>query len=183
MELETKRLVIRSFSGNDTEDLYEYLSKEDVVQYEPYAPYSRQEAAAEAARRAEDPRFYAVALKTGKVIGNLYLEKGDYDTWELGYVFNSDYWGRGYAFESVSALLTRATEEWGARRIVAMCNPRNEASWKLLERLGFRREGTLIRNIWFFQDEEGKPLWQDTYEYGMLKEEWRRSAGRREYEG
>ena len=63
-----------------------------------------------------------------------------------------------------------------------MCNPRNEASWKLLERLGFRREGTLIRNIWFFQDEEGKPLWQDTYEYGMLKEEWRRSAGRREYE-
>lgn len=57
-----------------------------------------------------------------------------------------------------------------------MCNPQNQSSWKLLERLGFRREGTLIRNIYFFCDEAGEPLWQDTYEYGMLKEEWRADA-------
>lgn len=130
MLLETERLFIRCFSEEDKEDLYDYLSKEEVVKYEPYTRYSRQAAAEEAARRADDPNFYAVALKSGKVIGNLYLSKGDYDTWELGYVFNSD----------------------------------------------FRREGTLIRNIYFFCDEAGEPLWQDTYEYGILKEEWRAGA-------
>ena len=176
MLLETERLIIRYFSEEDKGDLYDYLSREEVVKYEPYTLYSRQAAAEEAARRAEDPNFYAVALKSGKLIGNLYLSKGDYDTWELGYVFNSDFWGNGYAYESAAALITQAFEEWGARRLVAMCNPQNQSSWKLLERLGFRREGTLIRNIYFFCDEAGEPLWQDTYEYGMLKEEWRADA-------
>ena len=86
MLLETERLFIRYFSEEDKGDLYDYLSREEVVKYEPYTLYSRQAAAEEAARRAEDPDFFAVALKSGKVIGNLYLSKGDYDTWELGYV-------------------------------------------------------------------------------------------------
>ena len=130
MLLETERLFIRYFSEEDKGDLYDYLSREEVVKYEPYTLYSRQAAAEEAARRAEDPDFYAVALKSGKVIGNLYLSKGDYDTWELGYVFNSDFWGNGYAYESAAALITQAFEEWGARRLVAMCNPQNQSSWK-----------------------------------------------------
>jgi RimJ/RimL family protein N-acetyltransferase len=54
-----------------------------------------------------------------------------------------------------------------------MCNPENQASWKLLERLGFRREGTLLKNIYFFTDENDNPIWQDTFEYGLLKEEWK----------
>jgi len=53
-----------------------------------------------------------------------------------------------------------------------MCNPENERSWRLLERLGMRREGNLRKNIFFFRNEQGEPLWQDTYEYGLLREEW-----------
>ena len=41
-----------------------------------------------------------------------------------------------------------------------------------LERLGMRREGHLIRNIWFKRDEYGAPVWADTYEYAILAEEW-----------
>ena len=52
------------------------------------------------------------------------------------------------------------------------CNPLNEHSWKLLEGLNMRREGTLIKNIYFKKDINGKPLWADTYEYGILKSEW-----------
>ncbi len=59
-----------------------------------------------------------------------------------------------------------------AHRIVAMCNPLNIASWKLLERLNMRREGHLVKNIWFFKDENDSPIWQDTYEYGIIREEW-----------
>ena len=177
MLLETERLFIRYFSEEDKGDLYDYLSREEVVKYEPYTLLiPDRQRPEEAARRRRIRIFMRLALKSGKVIGNLYLSKGDYDTWELGYVFNSDFWGNGYAYESAAALITQAFEEWGARRLVAMCNPQNQSSWKLLERLGFRREGTLIRNIYFFCDEAGEPLWQDTYEYGMLKEEWRADA-------
>lgn len=172
MRLDTERLIIRYFDEADGKDLYDYLSKDEVVRYEPYHPYSYEEAVEEARRRKEDRNFYAVALKTGKVIGNLYLAKGDFDTWELGYVFNNDFWGHGYALESTKALISYAFRKLGARRIIAMCNPVNEHSWKLLERLNFRREGVLIKNVFFKTDQSGNPIWQDTYEYGLLKEEW-----------
>ncbi|MEY8353781.1 GNAT family protein [Lachnospiraceae bacterium 54-53] len=179
MKIETKRLVIRYFEESDAEDLYEYLSKEEVVKYEPYDPYTHEKAAAEAKKRAGSQNFYAVALKEGKVIGNLFLQKGDFDTWELGYVFNSDYWGKGYARESGEALISHAFSVCHARKISAMCNPLNESSWKLLERLGFMREGRLRKNVYFFLDAGGNPIWQDTYEYGLLKEEWKALMERR----
>ena len=173
MIIETERLYIRYFEESDSSDLFEYLSKEDVVKYEPYNPYSYEEAVLEAKRRATDKNFYAIVLKTGKVIGNLYLAKGDFDTWEIGYVLNSEFWGNGFALESARALISYAFENWGMRRIIAMCNPLNVPSWKLLEHLTFRREGKLIKNIYFFTDDNGNPMWQDTYEYGLLKEEWK----------
>lgn len=53
-----------------------------------------------------------------------------------------------------------------------MCNPKNKASWNLLERLHFRKE-SLLKNRYFKSDEQGNPIWQDTYEYAILFEEWR----------
>jgi RimJ/RimL family protein N-acetyltransferase len=65
-----------------------------------------------------------------------------------------------------------AFKELGARRIIAMCNPKNDASWRLLERLKFRREGLLLKNIYFKTDDKKEPIWLDTYEYALLKAEW-----------
>ena len=45
----------------------------------------------------------------------------------------------------------------------AYCHPDNVNSWHLLERLGFKREAHLRRDIWFRKDEAGAPIWQDTY--------------------
>ncbi|MDZ5034798.1 N-acetyltransferase, partial [Clostridium perfringens] len=50
--------------------------------------------------------------------------------------------------------------------------PKNEHSWKLLERLHMRREGLLLKNIYFKTDINGEPIWLDTYEYAILKKEW-----------
>ncbi|GFP75432.1 GNAT family N-acetyltransferase [Clostridium fungisolvens] len=169
----TVRLIIRKFEHNDWKDLYEYLSDKEVVKFEPYDIHSENQAKEEAIRRSTDEAFYAVCLKeNGKLIGNLYLAKGDFDTWELGYVFNSKYQGKGYATEGAKALLDYAFKELGARRIIAMCNPKNDHSWKLLERLTMRREGLLLQNIYFKTDRNGEPIWLDTYEYAILKEEW-----------
>ncbi|MBP3887456.1 MAG: GNAT family N-acetyltransferase [Cellulosilyticum sp.] len=173
MQIQTERLMIRYFKEEDAKDLYDYLSKEEVLKYEPYPTFSYEDAVKEAKNRASNKDFYAVVVKdTGKVIGNLYFSKGDFDTWEIGYVFNNDFWGYGYATEAAKALMTHAFANWEARRVIAMCNPKNEHSWKLLERLGMRREGTLLSNIYFFKNEKDEPIWQDTYEYGILKDEW-----------
>ena len=171
--MKTYRLLIRKFTADDWRDLYEYLSQEDVVKYEPYEVYNKEASKKEAARRAGHNDFFAVCLKdSGKLIGNIYLSKQEYDTWELGYVFNANYQGNGYATEAAHALIDDAVKNQGARRIIAMCNPLNEPSWKLLERLGMRREGHLYKNIYFKTDDTGSPIWQDTYEYGILATEW-----------
>ncbi|WP_346886980.1 GNAT family N-acetyltransferase [Clostridium sp. UBA1056] len=167
------RLVIRKFNEDDWQDLYEYLCDEEVVKFEPYHIYSENEAKEEAINRANNELFYAVCLKeSGKLIGNLYLAEGDFDTWELGYVFNRKYQGKGYATEGSRRLLDYAFSDLGARRIVAMCSPENTLSWKLLERLKMRREGLLLQNVYFKVDSDGQPMWLDTYEYAILKSEW-----------
>lgn len=172
MEIKTERLIIRYFNENDADDLYEYLSKKEVVKYEPYDVYTFDKAVQEAKRRTDNHKFYAVSLMNGKVIGNLYFSKGEFDTWELGYVFNNEYWGKGYATEAANEILKEGFMKWNVRKVVSMCNPENESSWKLLERVGMKREGHLRKNIFFFTDNEGNPIWQDTYEYGILKEEF-----------
>lgn len=170
--LETERLIIRRFTPEDYIDLYEYLSNGEVVKYEPYDIYTEEACKNEALQRANNQAFLAVCLKdSGKLIGNLYFQKDDFDTWELGYVFNNKYWGNGYATESAKKVIGYAITELNARRIVAMCNPKNTNSWHLLERLHMRREGHLIKNIYFKCDEKGDPIWSDTYEYGILASE------------
>lgn len=169
----TDRILIRKFQEADWKDLYEYLSDETVVIYEPYEVYTQEQAKEEAKYRSENDCFYAVCIKeTGKLIGNLYFAKGDFDTWELGYVFNQNYWGHGYATESAKALLDTAFSNFGARRVIAGCDQLNHHSWKLLERLGMRREGAQLQNIYFKKDQEGNPIWVDSYRYAVLKSEW-----------
>ena len=171
--METERLLIRRFSPGDWRDLHEYLSQEETVQYEPYDIFTEEESKQEALNRSGNDAFWAVCLKSSeKLIGNIYLAEQAFETWELGYVFNADFLGNGYATEAVSALISYAFEERNAHRIVAMCNPLNERSWRLLERIGMRREGWLLQNIYFKKDAQGFPIWQDTYEYAVLRTEW-----------
>ena len=62
-----------------------------------------------------------------------------------------------------------------AHRVIAMCNPENEASERLMQRLGMRKEGQLVKNLYFRTDENGHPIWQDTAMYAVLDEEWKRA--------
>ncbi|NLW88824.1 MAG: GNAT family N-acetyltransferase [Clostridiaceae bacterium] len=174
--METERLLIRRFMPGDAGGLFEYLSREAVVRYEPYSVFTREQAEVEAMRRAGDPNFLAVCLRdSGRLIGNLYLAPGEFDTWELGYVFHDGYQGKGYATEAARAVTDELFESGKARRIVAMCNPENTASWRILERLGMRREGHFREKVWFRKDSDGFPIWQDTYAYAILRSEWEKN--------
>jgi ribosomal-protein-alanine N-acetyltransferase len=175
-ELVTERLVIRSFVPEDWKDLNDYLSDPEVIRFEPYHVFNIEKCQEEAIRRSSQEFFRAVCLKsTNKLIGTIYFEQTEpkvYSTWELGYVFNSKYQGNGYATEGCKAILQHAFYEFHARRIVAMCNTMNKASWKLLERLNFRKEGHFLKQSFFKRDEKGNPIWQDVFEYAILSEEW-----------
>ena len=174
--METERLIIRRFSPDDSQDLYEYLSDETVIAFEPYSAFSKEAAVNEAAKRADDNSFWAVCLKeNNKLIGNLYFnleEPEEFRTWEIGFVFNRNFHHFGYATESALRMLQYGFDECNAHRIIAYCNPKNIASWRLLERLHMRREGHFLQKAFFRQDVQGNPVWHDAYEYAILSTEW-----------
>ena len=174
--LETDRLILRMFSCDDWQDLYEYLSKEEVVKYEPYDIYSQEECKFEASNRSKNNAFWAVCLKeNNKLIGNLYfrqLTPEDFKTWEIGYVFNPIFKGKGFATEACQRILQYGFVQLSAHRIIGKCNPDNISSWKLLERLSMRREGYFKQPAFFKKTSEGQPIWHDAYQYAILSEEW-----------
>ena len=169
--LETDRLILRKYCKNDLSDLYEYLSDEEVVKYEPYKPMSIEEVEKNLEWRISTDEMIAVELKANqKMVGNIYLGKRDCESLEIGYVFNRNYWGNGYAKESCSVLIEKAFSE-GVHRIFAECDPCNLNSWKLLEGLGFLREAHLKQNVYFWKDNNNKPIWKDTFIYARLNKE------------
>ncbi len=176
VELTTSRLLVRRFAASDAPGLHAYLSRPEAVRFEPYPVQSLADCERLAIERAVSPDFWAVCLRdSGELIGNLYLHRCEplaWRTYELGYVFHPDHWGRGYATEAAAALVSSCFEDQGAHRIEARCDPVNAASWRLLERLGFRREGCLLQNASFVDDADGNPVWKDTYLYAMLAAEW-----------
>lgn len=179
MNITTERLILRDFVPEDWPAMYGYLSRELTVRYEPYRPVDEPTARRWAEERSTDPSFVAVCLReSGELLGNLYLAGEAHGRFELGYVFDDRRWGKGYATEAARALLADAIKHRGAQRIVAMCDPKNERSWRLLERLGMTREAHLRRNHWFFTDENGQPLWHDTFIYSLMPEDegWRTLA-------
>lgn len=168
--METERLILRRYEASDLQDLYEYLSDPEVVKFEPHKPMTRAEAEENLAWRIGTDEMIAVELKENhKMIGNIYLGKRDFASLELGYVFHRAYQGKGYAYES-TRFLTELAFKQGTHRIYAECDPLNTASWKLLERLGFEREAFFKKNVFFWKDEEGAPIWKDTYVYAKLSE-------------
>ncbi|MGN0738659.1 MAG: GNAT family N-acetyltransferase [Treponema sp.] len=165
---ETQRLILRRYRKDDLDDLFEYLSDSEVVKYEPYKPMSKSETEQNLEWRISTEEMIAVELKENhKMIGNVYLGKRDFNSLEIGYVFNKKYWGKGYAKESCARLIENAFEN-GTHRIFAECDPQNQNSCKLLESLNFLREAHLKQNVYFWKDENNNPLWKDTYIYSRL---------------
>lgn len=166
--LYTSRLILRNFSQDDLDDLYEYLSDEETVRYEPYRPMTMEQTRDNLSWRISTDEMIAVELANShKLIGNVYLGKRDFDTFEIGYVFNRHYHRQGYAHESCRKVIGEAFSG-GAHRIYAECDTLNESSWRLLEALGFKREAFFKSNVYFWQDENGAPIWKDTYVYSLL---------------
>ena len=174
--METERLIIRKFKKDDWKDLYEYLSQESVVKYEPYDVYNEDASKQEAIYRSQNDAFWGVCLKqNNKLIGNVYFQQQGpekFSTWEIGYVFNPAYYGKGYATEACKRVLKYGFEQLGTHRVIGKCNPENTPSWRLMERLFMKREGHFRKPAYFKKTIDGKAIWHDAYQYSILEEDW-----------
>lgn len=171
MLLTTERLVLRRFRPSDAENLAAYRSDPVVARYQSWqSPYTVQQAryAIEtmAAADPDEPGWfqYAVELTAGQVhIGDVGVNLHDNRMQaDIGYTLAPRWQGRGYATEAVGAVLGHLFRVKGLHRVSAECDARNVASYRLLERVGFRREGLLRQHSWF------KGEWTDDLLYGLL---------------
>ena len=171
----TERVVLRWISEDDIDGLYEVFSDPQVMRYWSTVPLPNREAAADLQREIAAGNENNTMLKWGlalresnSVIGtttlfNLNLDNGRA---EIGYAMGRAHWGKGYMNEALRALVSHAFDVMNLRRLEADVDPRNAASIRTLERLGFQREG-FLRERWHVNNEI-----QDAIFYGLLRREW-----------
>jgi ribosomal-protein-alanine N-acetyltransferase len=179
--IDTRRLFLRSISGADVDSFFEIYSNPEVMRYWSTPPLPNRDAAAEQVVEIQkmferrEMLKWGIALRTdNRLIGSVTLFHPDFTHHrvELGYALGRDYWGQGYMKETLSAVLPFAFGVLDMHRIEADVDPRNDASIKALERMGFQREGYL-RERWQVNGEI-----QDAYFYGLLKPDWERLRAR-----
>lgn len=173
--IDASRVSLRWISATDTDAFYAIYSNPEVMRYWSTPPLADREAATNLLKKIQEDWKRRAILKWGiamrtddKLIGSVTLFNLDFNhrRAEVGYALGRDYWGRGYMNEALMAVLKYAFEVLDLHRIEADVDPRNAASIKTLERLGFQREGYL-RERWQVNGEI-----QDAFFYGLLRREW-----------
>lgn len=183
MIIETKRLLLRPFEEKDAEDLFEYLHKPAVNCFACMKLNTIEDAVKEVKKRAEETEFYfAIVLKsTNKVIGEIdaYPESNNHidldaqkDTFSPCWMLNLKFQGNGYAYEAAHAFFDYLFNQKGARRIYAYTEDYNVHSQRLCEKLGMRKEGLFKEFVSFVNNSDGIPIYENTYQYAILKKEW-----------
>ncbi len=185
MIIETERLILRPFLESDAVEAFEYLMEPMVSCFACMKLESLEDAKAEMRNRMGETEYYfAIVLKdTGKVIGEIdaYPEHAEphdredspLDTFSPCWMLNKAYHGMGYAYEAAHAFLEYLFREKGARRIYAYTEDYNISSQRLCEKLGMRREGLFLEFVSFVNNSDGTPHYENTYQYAILKKEWR----------
>jgi RimJ/RimL family protein N-acetyltransferase len=174
-ELRGRRVRLRGPTLDDSDALFALFSDPEVMRYWSRAPM-RERGEAEGligeilgSFERRELLNWVIAGHDDGVIGTCTLFRFDprHRRAEVGYALRSDHWGRGLASEAVSLAIDWALHALDLHRIEADIDPRNDASRKLLERLGFRSEGVL-RERFFVGD-----LATDSEVFGVLASEWR----------
>lgn len=173
----TPRLLLRPLGTGDIDGLLAYRSRPDVCRFVPFEPQDRAEIEARLATlwsntgltdEGQALTLGAELADSGQLIGDviLFYRSREHRSGEVGYCFNPDFAGRGYATEAARAMLGLGFDGLGLRRIVARLDERNEASANVCRRLGMRQEARLVENEWF------KGELSTELDFAMLVAEW-----------
>jgi ribosomal-protein-alanine N-acetyltransferase len=179
--LHSARLRLRPFTPADTEAIFALHTSPRVVRYWDAPPWRE---------RAQAERFVAVCTQieqegTGARLAIERAADGVFIGWcclvnwnpgcrsaTMGYCLDDAAWGQGFATEAAAALLRWAFDTLDLNRVQAAADTRNTASGRVLEKLGFVREGTLREDCIV----EGEV--SDSWVYGLLRREWEQLPSR-----
>jgi RimJ/RimL family protein N-acetyltransferase len=178
----TDRLTLRPATIDDLDATWAIRRLEEVGRWLTRAPATIDEHRAHFTEPESLAKTLVIELE-GKVIGDLMVAIGD--AWaqaevsseargvqaDLGWTLHPEHTGRGFAAEAVREVLRICFEDLGLRRVTADCFAANEASWRLMERVGMRREAHTVRDSLHRSGE-----WLDGYTYALLADDWRRST-------
>ncbi|MGH8827643.1 MAG: GNAT family N-acetyltransferase [Jiangellaceae bacterium] len=177
--LSTERLTLRAATTADADGTWAYRRLETVGQWLTEIPTDLEAYRATFTDPARLAATVIVELPDGTLLGDFMLRLED--AWaqadladqargtqaELGWVLDPAHTGHGYATEAVHELIIHCFDQLGVRRVVANCFLGNDASWRLMERLGMRREGHAVA-----ESLHRSGQWLDTVTYAVLAEEW-----------
>lgn len=176
--IEAARIRLRHLEENDIDALFEIFSDEETMRYWSSPPF---QARADAEKYLADISKlfrqktlfqWGISLKeSGEIIGTSTLFHLDMRNRraEIGYILNRKFWKKGFVNEALNSLLNFAFEELNLHRIEADVDPNNAASIRVVEKLGFQKEGYL-RERWHIA---GKIC--DTVFYGLLRSDWEKT--------
>ena len=169
-ELRTDRLLLRPFRSEDVDDVFAYASDPEWGRFlEVPHPYTRRDAAEFVAKATashmDNKRRWAI-VHGGLASGFINLTVESAGAAEVGYGIARPLWGQGLVTEAVTAAITYGFESLGLSRIYAYADVENEASWRVMEKLGMKREGVLHRHRLI------RGEYVDDVFNAILREEW-----------
>jgi len=181
--LRTQRLTIRRARPEDAAAIWAYRRLEPVARFMTALPGPLEDFRTTFTEPDRLGRTLVVELVDGTLVGDLMVRVDD--AWaqtevaaqaagtqaEIGWALDPAHQGHGYATEAVRELLRLCFDDLGLRRVVALCFAANEPSWRLMERVGMRRETHTVRESLHRSGE-----WMDGLGYAILAEEWRARA-------
>lgn len=175
MQLKTERLLIRDITIDDRYEIFSYRSDKETNIFQSWVPETMQDVEHFIERNMKafnlPETWYQLLItdrQTKEVIGDIGIHffGNENVQAELGITIAKHFHGKGYASESLRAVIDYLFQNLQKHRIIASVDPLNTSSVKLMERLGFRKEGHFIKSL-FWKNE-----WVDDIIYAVLKEEW-----------
>lgn len=174
--LETERLILRPFRIEDSKDLYEILSNENVTKLTRMDTYTNINEVINTINKyinfkEEEGQTQAWAIEykqNGKMIGRIRYSYWDTnnDRAEIGYYLNEEYWGKGIMPEALKKVIEFGFTKMALHRIELRCSVENQRSTKVIEKAGLTYEG-IQREV---QLQKGE--YKDKKLFSILKQEY-----------
>lgn len=176
MLLETTKLIIRKLRSEDLEDFHAYRSDPKVARYQGFEIMDRKEAqlfieaqkGKELGQIKDWIQFGLIQKEQKNLIGDCAIKLSGHNmkVAEIGLSLNPSEQKKGFAKEALLGLINFLFQEKDVLRIEEIVDVENLDAIKVLETVGFKREGHFVENVFF----NGK--WGSEYQYAFLKKEW-----------
>ena len=170
MYIETQRMIIRDFMPEDADGLHDIFGDDETMENcEPAYDFEKTKRFLTSFCISRKNAVAAVHKESGKMMGYILFKRQDEGVYEMGWIYNRQFWRQGYAYESCKAVIDYAFAERKAHKVFSETIDAVK-SVGLMQKLGMKLEG-----IQRSQNRDNHGNWADLYFYGLLEDDWRKT--------